>query len=163
MAAVEFAVILPLLLLLYIGAFEVGDAVSISRKVTITSRTITDLATQYVTMTESDVKSVLGTSARVIAPYNSDPLVVTLTEISTDASGISQVMWSRSTGAGFLAAGSSPSLPPGVTRPNASLIWGHVTYGFVPPIGYALTKTILLSSDIYMSPRQSSTIPISGP
>jgi Flp pilus assembly protein TadG len=45
-SAVEFAMLLPVMLTLYLGAVEVGQAVAIDRKVTLTSRTLADLASQ---------------------------------------------------------------------------------------------------------------------
>ena len=49
-AAVEFALMLPLMLFIFVGVAQVGEAVAISRKVTITTRIVTDLVTQYATV-----------------------------------------------------------------------------------------------------------------
>ena len=40
MAAVEFALILPFMLIAYLGGVEVGDGVAINRKVAITTRAV---------------------------------------------------------------------------------------------------------------------------
>src|SRR6202158_5025102 len=45
-AAVEFAALLPFMLLLYIGGVEISQGVSADRKVTMTSRTVADLASR---------------------------------------------------------------------------------------------------------------------
>src|SRR5581483_5569481 len=93
MAAIEFAFILPVLLIMLIGAAEIGEAVSIYRKVSITTRTVTDLATQYSTIYNADMTTILGASAAVVAPYPSGPLIVTVSQISIDASGNGHVSW----------------------------------------------------------------------
>ena len=42
-SAVEFALLLPLMLTLYLGAVEVSQGIGADRKVTLTARTIGDL------------------------------------------------------------------------------------------------------------------------
>ena len=42
-SAVEFALLLPLMLTLYLGAVEVSQGIRADRKVTLTARTIVDL------------------------------------------------------------------------------------------------------------------------
>ena len=46
-AAIEFAVILPLMLTSLLGGVEIGDGIAISRKTEIVARTVADLASQY--------------------------------------------------------------------------------------------------------------------
>src|SRR5436189_1298081 len=45
-SAVEFAMLLPLMLTLYLGAVEISQGVAIDRKVTLTAHTVADLASQ---------------------------------------------------------------------------------------------------------------------
>jgi Flp pilus assembly protein TadG len=54
-AAVEFALILPVGLALFAGAVVLGDA--IDRKVTLTTRAVTDLVTQYATISQADIQN----------------------------------------------------------------------------------------------------------
>jgi Flp pilus assembly protein TadG len=68
--AVEFAMLLPLMLTLYLGAVEISQAVAIDRKVTLTSRTVADLASQASSISSSDMSNILGASSAVIAPYD---------------------------------------------------------------------------------------------
>jgi Flp pilus assembly protein TadG len=56
-AAVEFALILPVGLALFAGAVVLGDAIAIDRKVTLTTRAVTDLVTQYATISQADIQN----------------------------------------------------------------------------------------------------------
>ncbi len=69
-SAVEFAMLLPLMITLYLGVVEISQAVGIDRKVTLTTRTVADLASQVTSINNADMTNLLGASASVIAPYD---------------------------------------------------------------------------------------------
>ena len=57
-SAVEFAMLLPLMLTLYLGAVEISQGVGIDRKVTLTSRTVADLASQVSSISNADMTNI---------------------------------------------------------------------------------------------------------
>ena len=71
-AAIEFAVLLPVLLVLYLGTFEVGQAISIKLNNSLAARTVADLASQYTTIYNADMTSILGASTTVMAPSGTE-------------------------------------------------------------------------------------------
>ena len=147
--------LLPLMLTLYLGAVEISQAVGIDRKVTITSRTVADLASQVSSISSSDMSNILNASSAVIAPYDASKLKVTVSEVSIDNNGNAKVAWSCTLGGTAHAVGSSVTLPAALNVANTSLIWGEAAYSYKPTIGYVVTGTLNLSDQIYMSPRLS--------
>src|SRR5947207_12903626 len=77
-AAVEFAMLLPLMVTLYLGSVEISQGVGINRKVTLTSRTVADLASQVATINNADMTNFLNAAWAVIAPYDVTKLKVTV-------------------------------------------------------------------------------------
>ena len=67
-SAVEFAMLLPLMVTLYLGAVEISQGVSINRKVTLTARTVADLASQVSSINNSDMTNLLNAAASVAGP-----------------------------------------------------------------------------------------------
>jgi Flp pilus assembly protein TadG len=157
-SSVEFAMLLPLMLTLYLGAVEISQAVGIDRKVTITSRTLADLASQVSSISSSDMSNILNASSSVIAPYDASKLKVTVSQVSIDNSGNAKVAWSCTLGGTAHAVGASVALPAALNVANTSLIWGEAAYSYMPTIGYVVTGTPNLSDQIYMSPRLSSSV-----
>ncbi|HEY7242720.1 MAG TPA: TadE/TadG family type IV pilus assembly protein [Xanthobacteraceae bacterium] len=157
-SAVEFAMLLPLMLLLYLGAVEVSQAVGVDRKVTLTSRALADLASQVSSIPSSDMSNILNASSAVIAPYDPSKLKVTVSEVSIDANNNATIAWSCTLGGSAHAVGSSVSLPAALNVANTSLIWGEAAYTYTPAIGYVVTGTLNLSDQIYMRPRLSDSI-----
>jgi Flp pilus assembly protein TadG len=157
-SSVEFAMLLPLMLTLYLGAVEISQAVGIDRKVTITSRTVADLASQVSSISSSDMSNILGASSAVISPYDASKLKVTVSEVSIDNNGSAKVVWSCTLGGTARTVGSSVTLPAALNVANTSLIWGEAAYSYKPAIGYVVTGTLNLSDQIYMSPRLSNSV-----
>jgi Flp pilus assembly protein TadG len=163
-AAIEFAALLPFMLIVYIGGVELGDAVAIDRKVAVTTRTVADLATQYTTIANGDSSTILGAASAILAPYSSANLGITVSLIAIDANGRATVAWSDTSGGTALTAGAQVTLPgtcPGTSclaQPSTYLIFGQASYAYTPTLGYVISGTINMSDEIFMSPRQSACI-----
>jgi Flp pilus assembly protein TadG len=157
-AAVEFSLILPVMLAIYLGGVEVGDGYAIDTRVTLVARSVTDLATQYVTIDNQDMSNILGASTSIVAPYAAANITVTLSEVTTDNSGKGTVTWSDSLNGTARAVGSKITLPASLQTPNISLIFGEVSYAYTPALGYVITGTITLSDSFYMMPRLANSV-----
>lgn len=102
LAAVEFAVILPLMLVTLFGMTGVTSAIAIDRKVTSIARTLSDLTSQGSSVTNTDLQNFFAIGKAMLTPYaaaqnpvSGGPLKMTITEIYIDpASGAARVQWS---------------------------------------------------------------------
>jgi Flp pilus assembly protein TadG len=163
-SAIEFAMLLPLMITLYLGTVEISQGVAIDRKVTLTARTVADLASQSQTITNAQLQDLLKASAAVMTPYNdSDPtkpakLGVTVTSLNIDAQGRATVTWSQTLNGTARTPGASLTLPAALAVPNTSLVWSEATYAYTPTIGYVITSTLNLHDQMYMRPRLSDSV-----
>src|SRR6266581_828496 len=69
-SAIEFAMLLPVMVTLYLGVVEVSRGVAIDRKVTLTTRTMADLASRVTSINNADMTNMLNATSAVIAPYD---------------------------------------------------------------------------------------------
>jgi Flp pilus assembly protein TadG len=83
-STVEFALILPLMVTLYLGGVEVSQGLTIDRKVTLVARTVADLAAQAQTIANSDMTNILNASTAVLLPYSIDKTKVTVSQVKID-------------------------------------------------------------------------------
>ena len=157
-SAVEFAMLLPLMITLYLGSVEVSQGIGIDRKVTLTTRTVADLASQVSSINNADMTNLLNASAAVIAPYDASKLKVTVSAVTIDSNGVAKVAWSDTLNGTQRAVGSTITLPTALNVPSTTLIWSEVAYSYTPAIGYVITGTLNLSDQIYMRPRLSDTV-----
>lgn len=157
-SAVEFALLLPLMVTLYLGTVEVSQGISVDRKVTMTARTVADLISQVTTVNNSGMNDILNASIAVMYPYSVSPLKVTVTEIYIDANNKATVVWSDGYNGSGRAVGSTVTVPSALLIANSYLIWSEVQYGYKPTVGYIITGTLNLSDQLYMAPRLSTSV-----
>ena len=161
-AAVEFAMLLPLMVTLYLGGVEISQAVGIDRKVSLTARVVADLvAQQGASMTSTQIANILNAGKAVTAPYSATYLEVTVSSVKFDVNKKATIAWSRAT------AGVTPRptdqdvstvVPEGLKTPDKTVIWAEVKYTYTPTVGYIITGPIPLTDQIYMRPRLQDTI-----
>jgi Flp pilus assembly protein TadG len=157
-SAVEFALVLPLMLTLYLGGVEVSQGVSIDRKVTLTARTVADLVAQVASIDTAGINAALGAATAIMAPYPDKDAAVTVSVVDIDSKGNAKVKWSSTKNGTARAVGSSVTLPAALNTPSTSLVLGEASYKYQPSIGYVVTGSMNLSNQIYMRPRLSETV-----
>jgi Flp pilus assembly protein TadG len=158
-SAVEFAMLLPLMITLYLGTIEISQAVGIDRKVTLTTRALADLAAQVKTINNAEMSNVLDASAAVIAPYKPELLKLTVSRVDVDSNGTAKIVWTDTRGGSAAhAVNDIVAVPAALKEAPTSLIWSEVSYTYKPTIGYVVTGQMNLSDQIYMRPRLSDTV-----
>jgi Flp pilus assembly protein TadG len=159
-SAVEFALVLPFLVLLYLGGYQLSDAIAAQRKVTTTTRAIVDLTSRYTTVTNADLDMILNASRQIMAPYSTSTASMTISQISIDATGKGTVDWSRPFQGTGLLVGSTFDVPTEIQQPNTTILVASTSYLYVPIVARTLLGDIPMREQIIMSPRASNSIPL---
>ena len=157
-SAVEFAMVLPLMVTLYLGGVEVSQAVAIDRKVTLVARTLGDLVSQATSVDNSGMTSIFTATTAVIAPYSDASLKITVSSIQINSQGVAKVSWSDTKNGTVHTVGSIVVLPAALNVPSTSLIWAEASYAYTPTIGHFITGTKNLTDQIYMRPRLTDCV-----
>lgn len=150
-AAVEFALVLPVMVFLYLGFTEVSFLWNTSRKVDQLARTVADLTGRAKIMNDADMNTILTASEAVMAPFKSAGLKVVVSSVvvktTTNSSGQitsarGEVCWSRANaGATPLGKGSAVTVPAGYEGVS-SFIWATVEQPYTPLFGSQLFQQI---------------------
>ena len=158
-ALIEFALVLPFMLTLYLGGFQLMDAIACNRKVTVTTRAVADLISQSSVVSSAEIDQILNASAQIMYPFRTSSAVIRVSEITTDASGNSKVVWSRAINASGYTAGTNFSVPSTIRSTNNALIYAEVRYSYTAPVvSFGLLGPRTLSQTIYMVPRTTPTV-----
>jgi Flp pilus assembly protein TadG len=183
-AATEFAIFAPIMLLAFFGTVEFCSAVAVDRKVTLTARTLADLISQQppsangntftsvAVVVDGDLQNAFTASIAIVAPYAATPTTARISEVYVDSSGVARITWSKAAtiGSGATQAtltNSSRSagdvvtsiIPSQLLTHQTYMIFSEVTYHYTPTIGYVMAPAGLNLSDVsYTRPRQSTCV-----
>jgi Flp pilus assembly protein TadG len=156
-AAIEFVLVAPIMLTLYIGGLQLADALTINRKVTHVSSTLGDLVTQAKSLTTGDVTKILDITAGIMTPYSAAPLKIRISEIAIK-NGAATVEWSQAKNYTALTKGDPIAVPAALKIDGTYLVTAEIHYAYTPTIGYALTGTCDLHDSFFLRPRASDSI-----
>jgi Flp pilus assembly protein TadG len=158
-AAVEFAMLAPVLLLMYFATVQVTQGVILNRKTTLAAATVGNIVAQYTTISQSQqLPDILNASAQIFAPYSSSASSIIVSSLSVDGSGHATVAWSQGLNTSARPTGQSVTIPSGFAVPNTTVILSEASYAYSPVADYLHMGTITLYAPIFMSPRASTTI-----
>jgi Flp pilus assembly protein TadG len=158
MAAVEFAMILPLMLTMFIGTVEVAQGLSTDRKIGLVARAAADLTSQSTSINNSEMTNILNAASSIMSPFSMTPLKLKVTAVNINATGQATVAWGDALNTTKRVTGSSVTIPSGIAVPNTQVIWGEIEYDYDPTFGYVLFSVITLREENFVRPRQSATI-----
>ncbi|MGE3644887.1 MAG: TadE/TadG family type IV pilus assembly protein [Beijerinckiaceae bacterium] len=185
-AAVEFALILPVMLLLYIGTAELTSGLMANRKMTLVARAVSDLVAQEgddTGVSAPTLTNVFNAASGIMSPYSTTNLKISVSSIKfvPNAAGTSytaMTVWSvgnvsgatlRPCGNNALtkvantAAASSTTMPSGLYT-SGTIIVADVKYTFSPNFGGGLLSwsstdsSIPMSHTTYMKPRTQDEV-----
>ena len=156
-AAVEFALVLPVLVTAYVGTIEVTQAVIANRKMVATTSALGDLAAQAQVLSDNDVSNVFDAATSTMQPFRTTSLQMRVTQIKI-VGGVARVAWSdargmtaRSPGAVF--TGVPSGLMPSDPLVTQYLVYSEVTYSYTSPLGNMLIGTMNMSENFWLRPR----------
>jgi Flp pilus assembly protein TadG len=158
LAALEFALLLPLMVALYLGGVEISDALTIKRKVTSVTSSLSDLVTQAKVINDKDMNNIFDATASIITPYDEGKLRIKVSGVAIDSKGKATVAWSDAHNDTPLAKNSVVTLPAGVNQKDSFIVTTEVHYDYKPTFGYVLTGSFDLKDQFYLRPRLSAQV-----
>ncbi|SMQ58333.1 Flp pilus assembly protein TadG [Devosia lucknowensis] len=159
-AAVEFALILPLMLLVYIGSLEASTLITMDRKVQSVAGAVGDLvARSEKTIRASDLQDYFRAAAGIMTPFSPTGVTQVITAVKVQG-GVPRVVWTRQYLNGTYSsttpytAGNPYPLPTEMRNIAGTkmVIAAEATYTYTPLLGIVLdTPVNLYRSSFFMT------------
>ena len=169
--AIEFAAILPVLLIILLTTFDGGCAIAVYMKVRSATYVLASVTNQYSTalpIQSANMTGIMNATTAVLAPYSNTPLTAVISELKITATKATTatVRWSAAQNGTALASGATVNLPTGISASTNTcgtypcyLILAQVSYTYTPVFGYFASGGITLSDTAYATPRSSQCVP----
>ncbi len=168
-AAVEFAMIVPIMFFLFVGAVEFSQALTVDRRVTQSASSTADLIARAPSqgMTTTQVDNELRIIEQLIEPYDLARLTVRIISVKANAvpgnpGAVNYVVdWSRDNRGGTPFARNAPytSIPAGLLVAGESVIVAEASYNYIPLLfNYFIENAFNLEERFYLKPRNASCV-----
>lgn len=162
-AAIEFALVVPLMLTLYVGSSEAAALLTADRKVQTVSGAMGDLvARANKTISGDQMKDYFDAATSIMSPYETAGLTQTVTAVSVSSTGQTTVLWSTR----FVDGQYSNTVaehPKGESYPlpaetiaiakGQTVIASEARYSYKPLLGIVFTNTFDLNRSALFMPR----------
>jgi Flp pilus assembly protein TadG len=186
-AAIEFAMIVPIMAAMFIGAVELSQAITVDRRVTQVASSTADLvARSEKQISQTEITDIMRVGGYILKPYSQDPVQIVVRNVtsSPDNATIAKESWQciyKGTGQTQTCActSSNYTLPGNLVTTNDSVVVSEVTYNYKPLLFDFFMKnsgagngsgTYTMSEKIYLKPRgqaamllQSNNTPCPAP
>lgn len=170
LAAVEFALILPIMLLLFLGSFETTNLVLAYMKLEASAETAADLVAQTrvnTVLQSTDFTNITNAAKQVLTPLPTSGTVLKIAFASvTYSTGSAVIDWHTEVNSATPIT--TANIPNGVSLANLgnqtngsldSVILVTLTYSYTSPFSYLLSSSYTLAEAAFNRPRYVSCVP----
>jgi Flp pilus assembly protein TadG len=169
-AAVEFALLMPGLLTLFIGSYELSSLLLAYLKLESAAESAADLVAQTAVNTvlqSSDFTNITNAVNNIMVPFSTSGTSMKVAYASvTYSTGAAVINWhTEVNGASQITAASLPHNAAAATLGTAangsmdSVIVAQLTYSYLSPVSYALNTNYTLSESAFVRPRYVTCVP----
>jgi len=158
----EFALLLPIMVVLWAGIVEFTNMQNASRKTNLVAQSIADVIAGSQAVDDQSLNNMLRAGALIMAPYRANNLTIGIQSIEADGDGNLTVGWT------FGNPGDPPAIAAGLARPNFSTIHVVANYTYVPVLGGLIVgllpeanipNALVMTEEAFAKPRLTTIIP----
>ncbi len=164
MGAVEFALLMPLLIFVYLVSFELTIGLSVNKKVTNAASAVADLVTRQTAVDKTYLASMDDVVQAIFVPYGTSGLDLKITGIKIDSSNKATVAWSwENNGTAPYSVGNAITVPSSMLSADTFLVHAELTIPhellmYLPNMSGSEIKSITLGKDFYYRQRVGTEI-----
>lgn len=151
LAAVEFALLAPVMILFYFGMAELCQGYMALKRMSHVTSMVADLTAQAQTVSQNDLTDIFNIGNQIIQPFSADPLQIRVSSVTRGDDGIIDVDWSF--GRDMPKLQEPVTVPAGLIGNGESLIIAETIYDYESPVGEFLPGVTKLSRIFYLRPR----------
>ncbi len=158
-AALEFALIAPMMVFLLFGSVDLLDMLSANMRVQNAASSRADVTARDTEISNAEIAGLWAALDVLMFPEDGSDVTMRVTSVSIQSTSNARVVWSEGHGVGPRVANSTVSLPAAMMTPGTSVIMTEATYSYTSPLGFLMPGPITLRHDAYRRSRLVDPIP----
>lgn len=162
-AAIEFALLAPVMIGMYFGVTEIAMAIIVDRNISHSTNVVGDLATQVASLDKAGIEDVMNAALAVAAIPAAD-----VSKITIELNSYEEASDGTRTRIGYARLGPAISSGPAtydhsqlgarLLNSNSGVLVARVDYRYTP-VTYKFMNNVVLNETFILKPRQSETVP----
>ena len=160
LAALEFAIILPMMVFLLLGSVDLLDALSVNRRAENVAASLADVVARDTAVSNSEMTGIWAALNLLMYPGTDSSLSERVTSITITSATNAQVVWSEAQhGLSPLAVNSTVTLPSQMMVAGTSVIRADTIYHYQSPLNFLYPGTVDFPHTVYRRSRLVDPIP----
>lgn len=156
LAATEFALVFPMLLLLLLGTIELGNGILANQKALAASQTITDLLSRTRNVSDEQLADALQAGRLALAPFDTADMGFDIISVAFDADSEISVAWRETVN--MQQINNIEDKVSSLASSNEGLIVVYVRFPYVPVFGSTIVGPINMIENTFARGRKTAHI-----
>jgi len=154
LAALEFALIAPMMVTVLFASIELTELLSCNRRTENTAASVADVISRDTVVTDDEMTDLWTAANALMFPNSTTPMQMRVSSVQVISAAEARVLWSEGHNGMAPRAEDSPiTMPAGMMIPGTSVILAETKYRYEPPIGIFLKLAFDLDHKEYRRPR----------
>jgi Flp pilus assembly protein TadG len=159
LAALEFAIIAPMMIFLLFGSVDLLDVLGANKRAQNAAASLADVVARDTEVSNDEVTGLWSALDVLMFPDDAGDMNVRISSVSIVNSSTARVVWSEGHGMSPRQVDSTVTLPAQMMTPGSSVIMAETIYDYDAPLGFLYSGTVHMSHDAYRRSRMVDPIP----
>ncbi len=163
LAAVEFAVLAPTMILILFGSVDLLDMLHANRRAQNTAASLADVVARDTEVSTAEIQGLWSAMDVLMFPNAGAAVQVRVSSVRIVSSSRAEVVWSEGRGMSARNPGEEVAgLPEQMMQPGSSLIWTETAFPYRSPLGFLTDGVSTFRHSAYRRSRLVDPIPRVG-
>lgn len=131
-AAAEFGLVFPLLFMMMLGLWDLGNGIILSQKTIAASQVVADLIGRETTIDDDELRQAFDAGRLAMLPYPTEPLTIDIVSVAFDDEGDPVARWQEDSNGGNGVNANLASTTAGLGGPGDGAVAVQTTYTYDP-------------------------------
>jgi Flp pilus assembly protein TadG len=159
LAALEFAIIAPMMIFLLFASVELIDVLDTNQRAQNATASVADVTARDTEVSDEEIAGLWAALDILLFPGGGADMQIRVTSVTIIDATTARVVWSEGHGMSPRAANSDVSLPAGMMTPGTSVIMAESVYPYNAPLGFLFEGSMNLKHTLYRRSRLVDPIP----